>query len=246
MNTQEKHFFNTQGFRIGLIALLAVALMAGAAFWFGTGLRAETEQSVAASPPGSSLTAIRESRLDDYYGRFSNSSAAARSASLAALAKTRSDFYGDLNAAAAASRWAAVAARDDSLALFYIALKGTNAAADASRSASQAALASSRAGFYAQLNSSPAAARAAGLVGLAKSRSDFYAELNNSSAADSYQNEWMGFTAPESVGARVGARPSKANHSWIKPEGIKPSAAVDSAAHQYQWIKPEGMGLSTP
>jgi hypothetical protein len=155
--------------------------MIGAAYFFGTGLRADTAKSVAASPIGSSLsnvresssvaasplgsslTAVRESRLDDYYGRFTNSSAAANSASLVALAKSRSDFYADLN--------------------------------------------------------------------------------NSATAADSYQNEWMGFTSPESVGARLSVASGLAADPspWMKPEGINPSGTVDPAAKQVPWIKPEGI-----
>jgi hypothetical protein len=62
MNTQTQHFYNTQEFRIGVIGLLAVVALAAGAFWFGTGLQAETSPSVAPSPLGSSLTAVRESQ----------------------------------------------------------------------------------------------------------------------------------------------------------------------------------------
>jgi hypothetical protein len=81
VNTQEQHFFNTQGFRIAMFALAAVALLAVGAFWFGTGLRADTSPSVAPSPLGSSLTAVRSRESLDYVGRLANSSAAGTSAS---------------------------------------------------------------------------------------------------------------------------------------------------------------------
>ena len=86
-----------------MIALAAVAVLALAAYFFGTGLLADTSASVAPSPIGSSLTAVRESISKDYVERLSDSSAAARSASLAALAKSRSDFYAELNNSAAAA-----------------------------------------------------------------------------------------------------------------------------------------------
>jgi len=104
VNNQSQRFFSTREFRIGVIAALAVVVLAFAAYLFGTGLRADTTQSVARSPLGSSLTAVRESRLDDYFGRMRNSPAAARSASLAALADSRSNFYADLNNSSAAVR----------------------------------------------------------------------------------------------------------------------------------------------
>jgi hypothetical protein len=34
---------------------------------------------------------------------------------------------------------------------------------------------------------------------------------------------------------------SSAATQWIKPEGIQPSTAVDSATSQSPWIKPEGI-----
>jgi hypothetical protein len=99
MNLQTQQFFDSRRFRIGVIAVLAVAVLALAAYWFGTGLQADTKNSVAASPLGSSLTAVRESRSDDYYGRLVKSSAAARSASLAG--SRLDDYYGRMSKPAA-------------------------------------------------------------------------------------------------------------------------------------------------
>jgi hypothetical protein len=59
MNTQGQQFFDSRILQIALLAALSVALMIGAAYFFGTGLYADTQQSVAASPIGSSLTAVR-------------------------------------------------------------------------------------------------------------------------------------------------------------------------------------------
>ena len=108
MNTQGQ-MIDTRTFRIVVIAVAAAVLLAAAAFILGTGLRADTSVSVAP----------------------------VRSASLAALANSRTDFYGDMIAAEAASRWASVAARDVSLARFFMAVNATNAAADASATPGQ-------------------------------------------------------------------------------------------------------------
>lgn len=81
INSMRRPFFNTQGFRIGALAVLAVALLAGGAFWFGPGLRADTAVSVAPASLRSSLTNVRESQSVDYVGRLINSAAAVRSAS---------------------------------------------------------------------------------------------------------------------------------------------------------------------
>jgi hypothetical protein len=62
MNTQGQQFFSTRVFQIALLAALALALMVGAAYFFGTRLSAETEQSVAPSPLGSSLSNVRGSQ----------------------------------------------------------------------------------------------------------------------------------------------------------------------------------------
>jgi hypothetical protein len=140
MNTQER-INDNRTFRIAVIAVAAAVLLAVAAYLYGAGLRADTSASVAPSPLGSSLTAVREARAvaPSALGAYSTDArgartilSAARAAALAALAKSRSDFYADLNNSAAASRWAAVAAHDVSLARFYGAVNATNAAAAAS------------------------------------------------------------------------------------------------------------------
>jgi hypothetical protein len=164
VNNQKQRFFDTRGFRISVIAVLAVALLAGAAFRFGTGLRADTTRSVAPSPLGSSLTAVRESGSEDYVGRLTNSSAAVRSASLAALEKSRSDFYADLNRASAAARARRLGDR-------YDRMNSSSAAAGASQLGDR----------YDHMNSSSDAARSAAPE---SSRSDFNSVLNISSAAD--------------------------------------------------------------
>ena len=81
MNMNEQRLIDRREFRVTVIALAAVAVLALAAYWFGTGLRADTAASVAPSPLGSSLTAIRESRSEDFVGRLARSSEAARAAS---------------------------------------------------------------------------------------------------------------------------------------------------------------------
>jgi predicted negative regulator of RcsB-dependent stress response len=107
VNTQQQRFIDTRGFRLVVLAALAVALMVGAAYWFGTRLQADTSASVARSPLGSSLTAIRESRLDDYYGRYSAAAAAVR---LTVLAGSRlDDYYARFSDASTAAKLAAMA-----------------------------------------------------------------------------------------------------------------------------------------
>jgi hypothetical protein len=91
---QRHQFTNTQGFRSIVIALLAVVALAGAAFFFGTGLRADTAQSVAPSPLGSSLTNVRGSQSVDYVGRLINSSAAARSVAPSPLGSSLTNVRG--------------------------------------------------------------------------------------------------------------------------------------------------------
>ena len=130
MNIQGQQHFNTRWLQIGLLAVLAVALMVAAAFWFGTGLRADTAQSVAPSPLGSSLTAVRlsqsvarsplgssltnvrESISPDYVERLRNSGAAARSASPAVLPEGSSDFSIYLRGSPAAAPSAGLSAAD--------------------------------------------------------------------------------------------------------------------------------------
>jgi hypothetical protein len=67
-----------------------------------------------------------------------------------------------------------------------------------------------------------------------------------SAAADPYQNAWMGFTSPESVGARLPAvtDAGASGSPWIKPEGVKIGGVIFAAPGQYQWIKPEGIKAS--
>jgi hypothetical protein len=60
VNTQSHSILDRREFRIGVSVVIAVAVLAGAAFWFGSGLKADTSASVAPSPIGSSLTAVRE------------------------------------------------------------------------------------------------------------------------------------------------------------------------------------------
>jgi hypothetical protein len=118
---QRQQFTNTRGFWSIVIALLAVVALAGAAFFFGNGLRADTAQSVAPSPLGSSLANVRGSQSVDYVGRLINSSAAARSvaasplgSSLTAVRQSRfEDRYDRMNtssaavtSASSADRWA--------------------------------------------------------------------------------------------------------------------------------------------
>jgi hypothetical protein len=61
MNTQGQQFIGTRGFRIGVLAVLAVVVLVGAAYFFGTGLLADTSASISPSPLGSSLTANKGS-----------------------------------------------------------------------------------------------------------------------------------------------------------------------------------------
>jgi hypothetical protein len=199
MNTQER-MIDKSAFRIAVIAVAAAVLLAVAAYLFGTSLRADTSASETTS----------------------------RTASLAALANSRSNFYADLN----------------------------NSAAAAVRTASQAALAKSRADFYADLNNSAAAARSSAGLSTADyaAKSGVPAASvtipesvgAKSSAADPYQYAWMGFTSPESVGASLsGDAASSADPSpWIKPEGIKATGAAGSATDGSPWIKPEGIKVS--
>jgi hypothetical protein len=184
MNIQQQRFFDTRGFRIGVLAVLAAAALAGAAFWFGTGLRADTTQSVARSPLGSSLTAVRESRSEDYFGRLINSSAAARSA--APVMARFGDRYDRMSSSSAAATSASLAALAESRTGFNAQLNSLSAAA---RSVSLAAMDASWAEFYG-VNASPAAVRSAALESLRERKSnDLYpqpASLAESQLGDGY------------------------------------------------------------
>jgi hypothetical protein len=156
-------------------------------------------------------------------------SADVRAAALAAQAQRRADFYADVNnSAKATTRAAALAALEKSRADFHA---EQNAAAEAARWASVATADKNFAIFYNGVNVTNAAVEAARPA---------------SSAADPYQNEWMGFTSPESVGARLpsvaGARAS--GSPSIKPEGVKTGGVLFAAPGQYQWIKPEGISTA--
>ena len=158
MSIEYQRFFDTRGFRIAVIAAAAVVVLVGAAYWFGTGLQADTSASVAPSPLGSSIANVREvqSVAPSPLGssltavRGIDSATAAKAASLAALAKSRSDFYAELNASAAG----------------------------AARATSLAGLAKSRSDFYAELNASAAAARGALMAELAERWAPFYTGLD--------------------------------------------------------------------
>jgi hypothetical protein len=143
--------------------------------------------------------------------------------------------------------------------LFGTGLRADTSALGASsadvRAAALAAQAQRRADFYADVNNSAkATTRAAALAALAKSRSDFYADQNAAAqaarwaaaAADPYNQEWMGFTSPESVGARLPsiADVGASGAPSIKPEGVKTGGVLFAAPGQYQWIKPEGITAS--
>jgi hypothetical protein len=137
MNMQER-MNDKRTFRIAVTAVAAAVLLAAAAYLFGAGLRADTSASVAPSPLGSSLTAVREARAVEPSALGVNSLdsrgartilSAARAAALAALEKSRSDFYADQNATAEAARWAAIAEGDRRLVIFFGAVNATNAAA---------------------------------------------------------------------------------------------------------------------
>ena len=92
MNTQGQQFVGAREFRIGVIAVLAVVVLASAAYFFGTALRADTSASVAPS--------LAANPQADFYAALNNAAAASRSASLAA--NPQADFYAALNNAAAA------------------------------------------------------------------------------------------------------------------------------------------------
>ena len=235
MSIQQERFFDTRVFRIAVIAVAAIAVLALAAYWFGTGLRADAPASVAPSPLGSSLTAVRASTSEDYVGRLINASEAAKAASLAALAKSRSDFYAELNASAA-SREGTVGR-----------LISPSAAA---RLTALAALAKSRADFHAELNASAATARTASsrlsAAEYAAKSGIPAATISRPAALSNLELRRTGFAAAV---ASPSAGPStsmiesstEGQFQWVKPEGIKPSEAANPAAEQDPWIKPEGI-----
>jgi hypothetical protein len=122
MNTQGQQFFSTRVFQIAALAALALALMVGAAYFFGTRLSADTEQSVAPSPLGSSLSNVRGSQsvapspLGSSLTNFRESSSVGRSplgSSLTAVRERLSeDYIGRLiNSSAAATSAARAASR---------------------------------------------------------------------------------------------------------------------------------------
>jgi hypothetical protein len=205
-----------------------------AAYLFGNSLRADTPASLAPAPVASNPgftgearavapSALSASSLDARGAR--TILAAERAAALAAHAQRGADFHAEQNAAVEAARWAAVAAADKDLAIFYSGVNATNdAAAEAARWAAVAAADKDLAIFYRGVNATNAAADQA-----------------RSAAADPYQNEWMGFTSPESVQPRLSNSPSLAARllTSIKPEGIRPASV--SGADELPWIKPEGI-----
>jgi hypothetical protein len=245
MNTQVQRLFDTRGFRIGVIAALAVAVLALAAYWFGTGLMADSSASVAPSPLGSSLTNVRESRSEDYVGRLINSSAAARSSSadyasfglpvFSAVARSSSADYASFGLLVFS---AAARSSSTGLSTADYAAKFSIPAAAVSRGESLAILRERWAPFYASLDN---ALRAAGARPSALSSIGGMVE---SSAADQYQFAWMGFIAPESVEAKPSAADSY-QYEWmgfIAPESVevKPSAAskwASVAARDDSWAR---------
>jgi hypothetical protein len=200
MFTQRQQFTDTHGVWILVIAFLAAVVLFGGAFFFGTVLSADTVESVAPSPLGSSLTNVRESVPADYVERLSNASAVASSAS-AGLSTADYASFG-LPAFAAARSASPAASR---FADRYDRMSSSSVAAT---SASQKALDERWAAFYAGLDKAMTAAKARPSQGSSSS-------IVESSAAD--------------------------QSPWIKPEGVKPSAAAGSAADESPWIKPEGI-----
>jgi hypothetical protein len=299
---QRQQFTSTEAVWILVIALLTAVALFGGAFFFGTSLSADTVESVAPSPLGSSLTNVRESVPADYVERLFNASAAAKEASLAALARSRSDFYADqsnsaraavapaaapamtirashyarlgsLTAAEAASLGNIVPA-PVTLAASHYARLGSLTAAEAASLGSIAPAAvpamTIRASHYARLGSLTAA-EAASLGNIVPApmtlAASHYARLGNLTAAEAASLGNIAPAAVPSVSANLekrrapfyagldkglrdqGIRPSAGSSSgmagssaatqWIKPEGIQPSTAVDSATTQSPWIKPE-------
>jgi hypothetical protein len=246
MNAQER-MIDSRTFRIAAIAVAAVAMLVLAAYLFGTRLRADTSALGANSADvRAAALAAQAQRRADFYADVNNSAkATTRAAALAALEKSRADFHAEQNAAAEAARWASVAAADQDFAVFYHGVNATNTAVEAARLASLRAISTRRPSFLADPNTSgaPAAADPSQRMGFASPES----VRAGSSAADPYQDEWMGFTAPESVGARLPsvAGAGASGSPWIKPEGVKTGGVLFAAAPgQYQWIKPEGISTA--
>jgi hypothetical protein len=204
MYMQEQRFFDTRGFRIAVIAVAAAVVLGVAAYFFGTGLQADTSASVAASPLGSSLTAVRERSSEDYVGRLINASAAARETSLAALAKSRSEFYAELNNSAAASRAASAAA-----SRFADRYDRMNSSSAAVKGASMAELAGIWAPFYAGLDKAMTDAGARPSQGTSIS-------MVESSTEGQFQ--WV---KPEGIKPSEAADPAAVQNPWIKPEGVR-------------------------
>jgi hypothetical protein len=222
---QRQQFTSTEAVWILVIALLTAVALFGGAFFFGTVLSADTVESVAPSPLGSSLTNVRESMPADYGERLFNSSAAAKSASLAALAKSRSDFYAELNnSAAAATSGSSAASR---FADRYDRMS-TSSAAAASASAGLSNL------EYARKFGIPAASVPSVSADLEQRSAPFYAGLDKG-----LRDQGIRPSARSSSG--MASSSAAVQSQWIKPEGIKPSVAPDSAEWQSPWIKPEGI-----
>jgi hypothetical protein len=210
----------------------------------------------------------------DYYASQNTSAAAARAASLAGLEKSRSDFHADQSNSAAASRSASLAVLPSSSSEFSIDLRDAPAAASAvtirpSHYARLGNLTASEAASLGYIMPAPLTLSASHYARLGSLTAAENASLGNI-VGDEYSNSWMGFTAPESVGASLSAAEYAAKSgipaasvsmpnagsprrsvnagsaadpsSWIKPEGIRPAAA--GGADQLQWIKPEGIKAS--
>ena len=146
MIAQRQQLTNTQGFRSIVIALLAVVALAGAAFFFSTGLRADTAQSVAPSPLGSSLTNVRGSQSVDYVGRLINSSAAARSVAASPLGSSLTNVRGSQSVARSPLGSSLTAVRQSRFENRYDRMNTSSAAVTSASSADRWA------GFYAGLD----------------------------------------------------------------------------------------------
>jgi hypothetical protein len=149
INMQGQSFFDTRGFRIAVIAVAALAILALAAYWFGSGLRADTSASVAPSPLGSSLTVDKARTASAAAGFASAGSFSADYASLGlpaavVVGESRSaDVYGSSSAMAWDARLASAAAREESRSADVFGSSSTSSAV---------ASAASLAPFYAGLD----------------------------------------------------------------------------------------------